>query len=156
LRIQRGDAAIAVAHEAPLGGLVPMQLPHAAGGEAHVHARDGVRDLEIRLSDLTGPPAALDASRRVVERGPEQRKISDVGRGRDEGLWELPGERRVLRPRINRAARVSLGVSTPWDGSSGLPKLAPRARVARAPTPRPAPIVSISRREVGIVEVSNR
>ena len=47
LRVKNGDAAIAVAHEGPLGGLVPMQFPDPACGETHVHAGNGFGDLEV-------------------------------------------------------------------------------------------------------------
>ena len=108
--VERGDAAIAVAHEAPLGGLMPVQVPDAARIETHVHAGDGGGNLEVVLGDLSGPAAVLDAARRVVERSPELRKASHIGRGRGEGRSELPRQRRVLRSRIDGATRVALRV----------------------------------------------
>ena len=108
--VEHGDAAIAVAHEAPLGGLMPVQFPDPARIETHVHAGDGGGNLEVGLGDLSGPAAVLDAARRIVERGPELRKVSDISRGRGERPRELPGQRRVPRSRIDGTARVALRV----------------------------------------------
>jgi hypothetical protein len=130
---------------------MPVQFPDAARIETHVHARDGGGNLEVGLGDLTGPAAVLDAPRRVVERGPEQGKVSHVGRGRRERLWKLPCWGMVLRSRIDGAARVALRV---YDAlrRSGLPKLAALTRFAKAPMPAAAPTARISRMEAAIVE----
>ena len=137
LGVDRGDTAVAVGHKAPLGCLVPMQFPHSTRVEAHVHAGNGIGDLEVRLSDLTGPAAVLDAPRRVVERGPEQRKIADVGGGRGKGLWELPQSAEFCGPGSTALRGLPWVLTMPWGGSSGLPKLAAPARVAKTPMPTP-------------------
>jgi hypothetical protein len=41
LRIDCRDPCRPVKHDGPLGGRVPMQLPHTASGESHVYARHG-------------------------------------------------------------------------------------------------------------------
>jgi hypothetical protein len=47
---------------------VPMQLAHATGVEAHVHAGDVLRDAKLALRDLPGPATRLDPDMRIVER----------------------------------------------------------------------------------------
>lgn len=57
LRIDRRDVGAAAQHSGPLGGLVPMQLAHAAGIQAHVDAGDGRGDRQLPLGHLTRPAA---------------------------------------------------------------------------------------------------
>ena len=57
LRIDRGDARGAVEHVGPFGGLVPMQLAHAAGIEPHVDAGDVLGNAELAHRHLPGPAA---------------------------------------------------------------------------------------------------
>ena len=40
--VENGHAATAVRHDRPLGGLMPVQFPDAAGGQPHVDAGDRV------------------------------------------------------------------------------------------------------------------
>ncbi len=40
-RVEAGDAGVAVKHDGPLGGSVPVKFANAAGGEAHVDSGDG-------------------------------------------------------------------------------------------------------------------
>src|SRR6202051_4559198 len=80
--VEDGDAAVAVRHDRPFSLLVPVHFTNAAGGQAHVHAGNRRRDLEIRLRDLAGPAAVLDALGGDVERVPEHRHAADI---RSEG-----------------------------------------------------------------------
>src|ERR1700677_3823730 len=89
---------------------MPMQLANASCVQTHVHPGDLFGDLEVRLGDLTGPAAVLDTPRRVVERSPELREVPYVCCGRGERLRKLPGKCRVLRSRVDGAARVALCV----------------------------------------------
>ena len=61
LRIDRGDARGAVEHVGPFGGLVPMQLAHAAGIEPHVDAGDILGNAKLAHRHLPGPAARLQA-----------------------------------------------------------------------------------------------
>src|SRR6266404_5367198 len=65
--VENGDPARAVSHVGPLGKLVPVHLPDAAGRQPHVDAGDGVRNREGVLRYLTRPAAILNAPWRVVE-----------------------------------------------------------------------------------------
>src|ERR1700742_3890272 len=84
LRVENGDAAVAVGHDGPFGRLMPMQLADAAGGKPHVDAGDFLGDCEIVDRDLSGPAAVLDALGSVVEGSPIHRQAADVG-----WRWEL-------------------------------------------------------------------
>src|SRR5258706_5910628 len=65
--VEDGDPASAVGHVGPLGKLVPMHLPDAAGRQPHIDARDGVGNREGGLCYLTRPTAIFYATWRVVE-----------------------------------------------------------------------------------------
>ena len=107
--VENGHAAAAVGHDRPLGGLVPVQFPDAAGRQPHVDARDRVRNREIFLRHLARPAAVLNALWRIVEGGPVHRHAADVGRRRKLRRRKLAAEGWVLRARILEIAR-SLGV----------------------------------------------
>src|SRR5258707_532619 len=80
------------------GGLVPVQLPDAARGQAHVPSRDRLGDLEIGLRHLTRPAAVLNPLRRVIEGSPVHRHTADVGCRRKLSRWKFVTQRRILRP----------------------------------------------------------
>src|SRR5262245_10337478 len=65
--VENRDAATAVGHDRPLGGLMPMQLPDASGRQPHVDAADCIRNREILLRHLTRPAAILYALGRIIE-----------------------------------------------------------------------------------------
>jgi hypothetical protein len=88
-RIDGGDAYRAGSNETPFGGLMPVQLTNGAGSEPHVDAGNLLRDLEIGLGDLSRPAAVLNASRGIVERRPEHRHVTDIGRRRRDGIGKL-------------------------------------------------------------------
>src|ERR1700722_241503 len=50
--IQNRHTADSVSHDGPLRLLVPVEFTNAAWAEAHVDARDRLRDLEVGLGDL--------------------------------------------------------------------------------------------------------
>jgi hypothetical protein len=66
----------------PLGSLVPMQLPNAAGGQTHVDAGYFLRDCKIIDRDLPRSASILDALGSVVERRPGRWHAADIGCGR--------------------------------------------------------------------------
>jgi hypothetical protein len=66
-RIKDGNSASAVGHDGPFGGLMPMQLPNASGGKAHVDAGDFFRDRKVIDGHLTRPATVLDALGGIVE-----------------------------------------------------------------------------------------
>ena len=103
LLVDRGDAGAAVDHVGPFGGLVPMQLAHAAGVEPHVDAGDLLGDAELALGDLAGPAAALEPHMRRRERELEIRHRAVVGGRRDVDVGVLRFDRKVARPRIGAA-----------------------------------------------------
>ncbi len=84
LRIDGRYACGAVEHVSPFRGLVPMQLTHAAGVQAHVDARDGRRDPQLAHGHLPRPPTGFESDVGVGEREAEVRKRSAIGRRRDE------------------------------------------------------------------------
>jgi hypothetical protein len=103
LLVDRGDAGAAVYHVGPFGGLVPMQLAHAAGVEPHVDAGDLLGDAELALGDLAGPAAALEPHVRRRERKFQVRHRSVIGRRGHEDVGVLQLKRNVARPRIGAA-----------------------------------------------------
>jgi len=103
LLVDRGDAGAAIEHVGPLGGLVPMQLAHAAGVEPHVDAGDLLGDAELALGDLAGPAAALEPHVRRRERELEVRHGAVVGGRRDEDVGVLHFDRKVAWPGIGAA-----------------------------------------------------
>src|SRR5215470_18184121 len=60
-RVENGDAAIAIGHDRPFGGLMPMQLPNSAGRQPHVDAGYLLGNRKIINSDLTRPASILNA-----------------------------------------------------------------------------------------------
>src|SRR5271154_3440253 len=75
---ERRDPALALRHDRPLGGLVPVQLTDAARLQVHVHAGDLFGNREVLLRDLARPAPALLTAGGDVERGPEERLRADV------------------------------------------------------------------------------
>ena len=96
--------ARAVEHVGPLGGLVPMQLAHAAGIEPHVDAGDVLGNAELAHRHLPGPAARLQTHMGVVEREAQIRQRAVVGGRRREDVRVLAGTDRILRTRIGAAA----------------------------------------------------
>src|ERR1700730_6888944 len=80
LVVENSDPALPVSHVGPFGSQMPMQFPYAPGGQPHVDPRNGLRDREIRLRYLARPAAVLNAPRRIVERRPKLRQISNISR----------------------------------------------------------------------------
>ncbi len=87
-----------------------MQFADPAAREAHVYAGNRFGDGEIKLRDLARPAAVLDASRGVVKRGPEHRRIAHIRCRRRKRARKLLRESRVAGPRVCGARRVSLRV----------------------------------------------
>src|ERR1700728_2141367 len=79
LSIDRGDTRRSVQHVGPFGGLVPVQLPNAAGVQAHIHASDFLGDAEFSDCNLTGPTAGFLPHMRVGERKPQVGKRAVIG-----------------------------------------------------------------------------
>jgi len=101
--VENGDAAVAIGHEAPLGGEMPVHLAYAASRQPHVDAGDALRNREIGLRHLSRPAAVLNALWRIVERGPEHRHVAHVRRRRGLSGWKLAAKCRILRPRVGDA-----------------------------------------------------
>src|ERR1700761_5435892 len=77
--VDGGYPTSAVSHVGPFGSEMPMQLADPAPRQPHINAGDFLGNLEVVLSDLPRPAAVLYAPGRVVERGPEERQIADIG-----------------------------------------------------------------------------
>ena len=117
LRIDRGDARGAVEHVGPFGGLVPMQLAHAAGIEPHVDAGDVLGNAELAHRHLPGPAARLQAHVGVVERKAQIRQRAVIGGRRRDDVRVLAGADRISRTRIGAAFA---GTGRLRHGRSGL------------------------------------
>ena len=63
LRIENGDATIAVGHDRPLGCLMPVQLTDSTGGQPHVDPGYLRRNCKVIHRDLARPAAVLNALR---------------------------------------------------------------------------------------------
>jgi hypothetical protein len=61
-----------------------MQLTHAAGVEAHVHAGHALGDAELARRYLPGPAAAGQPHMGIVEREPQVRQGTVIGGRRDQ------------------------------------------------------------------------
>ena len=59
LRIDAGDAGVAIEHEGPFRGGVPMQLADAAGGEPHVHSGQTLGDGKFAQRDFARPATLM-------------------------------------------------------------------------------------------------
>src|ERR1700719_762757 len=57
IRIDRRNPRRPIKHDGPFGGGVPMQLPHASGGESHVYPRQGLGDRQFPNGHLARPSA---------------------------------------------------------------------------------------------------
>ncbi len=110
LRIDRGDPRRAVEHVGPFGGLVPMQLAHAAGVQTHVHASDVLGNAKLAHRDLPGPAARLEPDVGVLERKTQVREGTVVGRRRREQVRVLTRPDGILRT----------GVAAAGPGTAGL------------------------------------
>jgi hypothetical protein len=117
VRVDGGDAGGAVKHVGPLGGLVPMQLTHAAGIQAHVDAGDILGNAELARRHLPGPAAPFQPHMRVREGEAQVRQTAVVGRRRKEQVGVLPISHEVARARIGAAAT---GAHRLRDGLTGL------------------------------------
>ena len=60
LLIHGSDARVPVKHDRPLRRQMPMQLPDAAGRQAHLHARKCLRNRQFPHRDLTFPASGID------------------------------------------------------------------------------------------------
>ena len=111
-----------------------MQFPYAAGGQAHIDPGNGVGNGEIRLGGLNLPPPApvLNALRRIVERRPKLREVSDVGRGRRLRGGKLASQNVIVGPGPVAAPPGFVALTAPCGGWSGLPKEAARPEFAAA------------------------
>src|SRR6266478_3705624 len=68
VRVVRRDPRRAVKHDRPFAGRVPMQLPHASGGQPHVYARHVLRDGQFPDGHLPRPTAFVSSLVRKRER----------------------------------------------------------------------------------------
>jgi hypothetical protein len=68
LRVNRCNARAPIQHIGPLGGLVPMQLTHPTGIQAHVYASDILGNTEFPRGDLARPTARFQPHMGVGER----------------------------------------------------------------------------------------
>ncbi len=93
--VEDSDAGVAVEHESPLVGGVPVHLAEAAGCEAHVYAGDGGRRRQLALCDLVGPAAFFHALAGEIEGVPDGADVAEVGFGRGVGVGVL-GEQRTV------------------------------------------------------------
>ena len=98
------DARAAVEHVGPLGGLVPVQLAHAAGVEAHVHAGDVLGDAELAHRDLARPATGIQPHVRVIEGEAQVGQRAVVGSGRRVEVRVLQVAGQVARAGIGAAA----------------------------------------------------
>src|SRR5580704_16706317 len=119
---ERGDPALALGHDRPLAGLVPVQLTDAARLEVHVHPGDLFGNREVLLRDLARPAPGLLAAGRDVERGPEERLRADVRGRRLDLVGELAFHHRVLRSRHPRAGRIPGGGLHAFLGQIRIPE----------------------------------
>src|SRR5580704_57677 len=78
--VENGDTAMTVCHVCPFSGKVPMHLANTASCQAHIDARNGRGDGELRLRDLARPTTALNALMGGVERTPEHLHVARVSR----------------------------------------------------------------------------
>jgi hypothetical protein len=101
--VDGGDARTAIQHVGPFGGLVPMQLAHTAGVQAHVDAGDVLGDSELALGNLTGPAAALQSHVGLRKRKLQVRHGAVIGRRRHIDVRILQFERNVARSGIGAA-----------------------------------------------------
>jgi hypothetical protein len=108
------NAALAVGHDGPFCGPVPVQFPDAAGSQPHIHTGEIVGKWKIRFGQLTGPSAILNPLVRIVERRPELRKVADIRRRRTGGIRELRYQRGVLRPGIGATCGVGVDRTLRW------------------------------------------
>ncbi len=104
--IYSGDARPAFDHVGPFGGGVPMQLPHAAGGEPHVHPGHGAGHGELASGRLARPAAGFDALVGKGEGPFDIGKFAVVGAGRSEQVAVLKREGDVVRAQ-DRGAEAS-------------------------------------------------
>ena len=102
--VDGGDARTAIQHVGPFGGLVPMELAHTAGVQAHVDAGDVFGDSELALGNLTGPAAALQSHVGLRKRKLQVRHGAVIGRRRHIDVRILQFERNVARSGIGAAA----------------------------------------------------
>ena len=116
LRIDRGDSRRTVKHVGPFAGLVPMQLAHAAGVEAHVHAGDVLGNAKLTHRHLAGPAAELEPHVGIVERVAQVRKRAVVGRRRREQVGILAVAHQVSRTGIGAAGSGTLGLRQGFGG----------------------------------------
>jgi len=84
-----------------------MQLAHAAGGEAHVDARDGLGDRQLAFGHLARPAAVAHLHVRVGKGEPQVRDRAMIGRRRLQEVRILRFARRIARAK-DRRALVSL------------------------------------------------
>jgi len=102
--VNAGDAGATIQHVGPLGGLVPVQLAHAAGVQAHVDAGNVLGDSELALRNLAGPAAAFQAHVGLRKRKLQVRYRAVIGRRRHIDVRVLQLERNVARPGVGTAA----------------------------------------------------
>ena len=100
LQIDAGDARVAVQHDRPLGSRVPMQLPHPARRQAHVHARQTFRHRQLALRHLPRPSPFLQPLMRERKRILERLHPARIRRQWMVRARILRVQHRVRRPRI--------------------------------------------------------
>jgi hypothetical protein len=102
--VDGGDPGAAVQHVGPFGRLVPVQLAHAAGVQAHVDAGNVLGDSELALRHLAGPAAAFQSHVGLGKRKLQVRHRAVIGGRRHIDVRVLQLERNVARPGIGAAA----------------------------------------------------
>jgi hypothetical protein len=115
-----------------------MQLPNAAGVEAHIHAGDFLGDAELSYRDLTGPAATLLPHMGVRKGEAQIGKRTVIGGRRIEQIGILPVANHVARTGIGAAAgRCGWGIAS---------LVCAAAAPARVRTPPAAVAASMARR----------
>ena len=116
LRIDRGDSRRPIKHIGPLGGLVPMQLAHAAGIQTHVHAGDVLGDAKLAHRDLPGPAARREPHVGIIKRKAQVRQHAVIGRRRGDQIRVLTRTDGILRTGVGAAHAGAAGLRHRFAG----------------------------------------
>lgn len=102
------DAGVADEHEAPLGLLVPVELPVGPGFERHVHPGHRVRARQLPVRHLARPSAGLQTLVSVREAEAHIHKRSSIGGRWDEKVRVLAITHDVTRTEIQPSLCIRL------------------------------------------------
>ncbi len=120
LRVNRVNPRGAVEHVGPIRLLVPMQFPHAAGVEPHVHAGDAFGNAELSFGDLSRPAAAFLTDVRIRVGKAEVRQGAMIGGRRVDHVGILLLAQQVARSRVGPAdAALAAWLDLVRDGPLG-------------------------------------